>query len=295
MDFGIGLLLIGGVIYLAYNSGAFAQFGIVPPAPLSPYANPGGLQANAQFSTPPLVSPGSPSAMGSIGNNQASGPNKTGLAITAGTSVGVAAVSAPSTFAALGLTGAAAGAAVAGIGAVVAIAAALWAAHLQRQKQAKDENSAMNLGIVGFDHDIQMVNAAYNARRISASDAISLVRQLFNNYWALVTPHIQPGRNGCVGGSACPPWPAKGSGCSGNIGAACCVGCYDLAGSDQAHVFSSTEGGDGATAFYYGAAGTIAALQVGGGVVLYQAVYPSKYGGKSRPAYKLAWSQISHG
>ena len=295
MDFLLGMGLIGVLVYLGYNGGAFASFGVVPPAPASPYANPGGLQSNAQFGTPPLVSPGSPSAQGSIGNNSTTGPNTTQLALTAGTSVGVAAVSAPASFAALGLTGAAAGAAVAGIGAVVAIAAALYAAHLQRAKQAKDENSAMNLGVVGFDHDIAMVQQAYNARHISASDAISLVRQLFNNYWALVTPHIQPGRNGCVGGSACPPWPAKGNGCSGNIGAACCVGCYDLAGSEQAHVFSSTDGGDGVTAYHYGAAGTIAVLQVGGGVVLYQRVYPSKYGGKDRPAYKLTWSQISHG
>lgn len=294
MDFGIGILLIGGIVFLAYNAGAFTTFGIPPPTgaaggevfgtPASPYANPSGLQANVQFNTPPMA----------ISDTKVTSVNPTQLALTSAGSVAGAAAMAPASFAALGLTGAAAGAAVAGIGVVVAIAAALYAAHLARAKQATDENSAMNLGVIGIDKDLAMVNAAYNSRQISASDAISLVNQLFHNYWALVTPHIQPGRNGCAGGGSCPPWPTGGNGCSGSIGAACCVGCYDLAGDSAAKVFSVADGGDGVTPMHWGVHGVIAVLQTGGGKVHFPRVYPSKYGGKDRPAYNQSWLQISH-
>lgn len=283
----LGLALIGGVLYLAYNSGALAQFGIGVPSATAPVSNPAGLQSNISFTSPPVAPVALPSP------SQVTGVNPTQLALTAGVSVGSAAAATPASFAALGLTGAAAGAAVAGIGAVAAIAAALWAAHEQRVKQATDENSAMNLGVAGYDNAMRQINAAFNARQIQASDAITLVQQVFATYWAEVTPHIQPGRNGCNGGASCPPWPVSGNGCSGDIGAACCVGCYDLAGGSGPAVLGTADGGDGSTPFYFGTEGTIITLQHGGGVVAYQAVYGSKYGGKNRPGYRLVWSQIS--
>jgi len=287
MDVLLPVLLVGGLLYLAYNSGALTQFGISPPTPLSPLNNPGGLQPSAQFTNPPVTLPRTPV----VTNAPVTSANTGQLAITGAASVGTAAISAPSSFAALGLTGAAAGAAVAGIGAVVAIGAALYAAHLARVRQAKDENSAVNLGVQGFDSDLKQVNAAYNARQIDAASAISLVKQILANYWALVTPHIQPGRNGCGGGNGCPPWPASGNGCSGSIGAACCVGCYDLAGGAQPATLAASDGGDGVNPYYFGIGGTIAVLQHGGGPVAYQYVYGSKYGGQNRPGYRLNWVQ----
>jgi hypothetical protein len=201
-------------------------------------------------------------------------------------------VSAPASFAALGLTGAAAGAAVAGIGVVVAIAAALWAAHEQRVAQAKSENYAVVIGVQGWDADMLKVNQLYNARQLDAASAIQLVQQIMYQYWQLVTPHIQPGRNGCSGGGGCPPVTSANP-CSGSIGAACCVGCYDLAGGPDSHVFTADQGGDGATPFYFGAQGTIIVLQHGSGRVLYQKVFASKYGGRDRAAYILNWAPVS--
>ena len=289
MDILLPVALIGGILYLIYNSGALTQFGISPPTPLSPYANPAGLQPTAQFTNPPVTIPQTPVYT----NAPVTSANTVQLAATATASIGTAAVATPASFAALGLTGAAAGAAVAGIGAAVAIAAALYAAHVARTKQAKDENSAMNIGVQGYDSDMKQVNAAYNSRQIDANAAISLCKQILANYWALVTPHIQPGRNGCGGGGNCPPWPASGNGCSGSIGAACCVGCYDLAGGPNAAVLAATDGGDGVNHYYFGTGGTIAVLQHGGGPVAYQHVFGSKYGGKDRPGYRLNWVQVA--
>lgn len=209
--------------------------------------------------------------------------NSSQLGLTAATSVGTAALSTSKSFSALGLSGSAAGAALAGIGAVAAIAAALWAAHEQRVKQAKDENSATNNGVLGWDSGMRQINAAYNARHIDAASAISLMQQVMEAYWAEVVPHIQPGRNGCQNGASCPAsanpnsstsyaTTAPATYCSGSIGAACCVGCADLQ-------LSMTN--------------AIVAIQHGGGPSFVQKVYPSKYGAVARESYTLNWQQLS--
>ena len=278
-----GIAIIAGILYLAYNQGAFTQFGMAPPNNQPAYPPP--QPPNNTFGLTPGIGSGFSGAI-----QQEMPSNTASVAVNQGAAVaGSAAV--------LSKVGVAASAIpIVGVAVSIAasIASALLGAHNARIKQARDENSAMNLGVQGYDQGLAQVNAAYNARQIDASQAIGFVRQIFANYWAEVSPHIQPGRNGCSNGSSCPPWPAGGNGCSGNIGAACCVGCYDLAGDSNPHVFSVTDGGDGSTPLYYGAAGTIAALQRGGAVVLYQKVYGSKYGGQERAAYRLSWSQISH-
>ena len=298
------LILVAGLLYLAYSSGALAPLGISPGTALAPTSSPGGLQANTTISSGGMgaagVSPGQtpprvPFNAGGVGGGPTGGT--TGVNpisyVTAASSVGIAAATAPANLAALGLTGAAAGAAVAGIGAVVAIAAALWAAHEARVKQARDENSAMNLGVQGVDKELAVINQAYNAGQISANDAVHLLSQTMSHYWALVTPHIQPGRNGCSGGTACPPWPASGNGCSGSIGAACCVGCYDLAGGPQPAVLNTFDGGDGVTPFYFGVEGALIVCQHGGNMQsAMQGVVASKYGGANRNGYRLTWKQV---
>lgn len=286
------LLLVAGVVYLAYSSGAFAAFGVLPPAPsqtpLSPASFPKGLQSGVPVGGAGPVMSGTIRA-GVSGGSGTTGANTTGLLVTGAATVGTAAAATPASFAAIGLSGAAAGAALAGVGVVAAIAVALWQAHEVRKKQATSENAAMNLGVQGYDEGLRQINQAFNSRQISASDAITLLNQVWQQFWQLVTPVIQPGRNGCSGGASCPPWPTGGNGCSGNIGAACCVGCYALAGDQgQAVQFPGQS-----SPLRFGIAGTIRTLQEGGGVVYYQEVYSSKYGGKDRPAYTLVWSQIS--
>lgn len=286
------IMLVLGLVYVAYKSGAFTPFGITPGVGLGG-AQPGPTSTlGIMSSTPPSVAmPPSFAASGPSSGSSTTGANVTGLAITSAGSVAGAAATAPASFAALGLTGAAAGAAVAGIGAAVAIAAALYMAHLQRVKQAKDENSAMNLGVQGVDSEMKQINAAYNSHQISAADTLNLLSQVMQHYWQLVGPHIQPGRNGCSTGAACPPWHTNA--CSGSIGAACCVGCYDLAGGPNPAVLNSFDGGDGSTPFYFGVQGAMVAVQHGGHLqTCMQGVVASKYGGANRNGYRLTWAQV---
>jgi len=118
--------------------------------------------------------------------------------------------------------------ALGGVAIAGAIFGALMAAHAARLKQATDENSAVNLGVQGFDRDLKSVTDAVNAKQITIAQALPLLVQIKANYWALVTPKIQPGRNGCQGGAGCPGGQTGGKGCvtgqckcAGSIGAAC--------------------------------------------------------------------------
>jgi hypothetical protein len=119
-------------------------------------------------------------------------------------------------------SGAAVGAASAGLAFVTAIGSALMDAHNKRFAQAVDENSAVKVATTGFDSDLHAINAAYNAGQINRPQAIQLIQTLQNNYWAICTPHIQTGRNGCNSRYIPPPRPSTF--CSGTMGAACCVG-----------------------------------------------------------------------
>jgi len=118
----------------------------------------------------------------------------------------------------------------AGVGLIVGLIGGLLAGHELRIKQAKDENSAVNLGVPGYDQGLSKLQQAYKAGQISAADVQQGITVILQNYWQEVAPHIQPGRNGCNNGSSCPP-DTSASGkqpCQGDIGAACCVGCYPL-------------------------------------------------------------------
>jgi hypothetical protein len=281
----VPFLIIAIIGYVAYSSGALTSIGLPPPA-AAPQAGvvpaasisaaqTAGLQPNVSFSSSAIQQelPSNTASMGvSIGAAIAASPTILG-------SFGVAANVVP----------------VVGqvVSAVASISAALLAAHNARIKAARNENAAMNNGIAGYDSGMRQINAAYNARQLTASDAIHLVQMVLAQYWAEVTPVIQSGRNGCQGGTACPPWPKSGNGCSGNIGAACCAGCYDLAGGPDPFVFTPAQGGDGVTPMYYGTQGTIIVLTQGGGKVLYQEVFGSKYGGIERNPYVLVWTQFS--
>jgi hypothetical protein len=115
-------------------------------------------------------------------------------------------------------------------GALVGLIAGFMAGHELRKKQAKNENAAVNLGVPGFDQGLRQLQQTYKAGQISAADVQKGVSVLLNNFWQEVAPNIQPGRNGCNSGASCPA-DTSASGrqpCQGNIGAACCVGCYPL-------------------------------------------------------------------
>ena len=262
-------LVVIGLLYLAYESGALAPFGISPGTGIGGTFT-GGVQSGSGGVSGGLqIQPGSSYGGGAITLAPSATPSSGSLNLGTMTQSTVSAggSSMSSGLAALGVTGAAAGAALAGVGVAAGIFAALWSAHLKRASQAKDENSAMNAGVQGWDADIRTINQAYNAHQIDHATAIKAIQQEMYQYWQLVTPHIQPGRNGCQGGAYCPPGVAH---CSGSYGAACCVGCDDLLNS---------------------ANNAIAALQQGGGSSQVLVVVGSKYGGIGRPAYSLNWMQ----
>jgi hypothetical protein len=139
--------------------------------------------------------------------------------------------------------GAVAGPIGAAVGAIIGIVAGLMAAHELRARQARNENAAVNLGVQGFDEGVKQLAAAYRAGQISTTDVQQGLQVIMGNYWNEVGAQIQPGRNGCSVGAACPPdtSPAGGPGytpsehgaqpCTGAIGAACCIGCYPLSES----------------------------------------------------------------
>ena len=197
--------------------------------------------------------------------------------------------------------------ALAGVGVAVTIFAVLWSAHEKRVKQAKDENSAVNIGVAGFDQDIRAINAAYQAQQIGVNDAIKALQQAMQQYWLLVFPHLQPGRNGCgvtaQGTANCGN--AGGSYanyCSGSIGAACCVGCQALARSlyYPGQYNGSTPAAPPAIAdkgsydqVKLAIPGAIVTLQRGGGQSRVFAVDGSKYGTNSRAEYFLTWNVVT--
>lgn len=174
--------------------------------------------------------------------------------------------------------GAWAGPVGAGVAVGVGLIAGLLAAHALRAKQAKDENSAVNIGVSGFDSDLKKIQQAFSLGQVDASTAMQAAQLALSNYWQLVTPHIQPGRNGCAGGAVCASNRRSPNYCSGNIGAACCVGCADLNDSIM------------------GPNGVIAAIQgqstasEGPNVAEILKVYPSKYGAVAREAYTLTFT-----
>lgn len=170
----------------------------------------------------------------------------------------------------------------AGVGALVGLIAGLLAGHEQRKKQAQNENSAMNIGVQGFDSDLKQINQAFKAGQISAADALNAVNQvLMPGYWTVVGGQIQPGRNGCNTGASCPPpsnYKPGQNPCTGNIGAACCVGCFDL-------LLSVTQP-DGILAAIQGQS----TAPGGRYVANITEVYGSKYGGQQRNAYTVDWT-----
>jgi hypothetical protein len=173
--------------------------------------------------------------------------------------------------------GAAAGPIGAAAGAIVGLIAGFMAGHELRKKQAKNENASVNLGVPAFDQGLTKLQQAYKAGQISPTDVQQGVSVLLQNFWQEVAPNIQPGRNGCNNGSSCPiDTSAQGrQPCTGNIGAACCVGCFPL-----------TESVTGPTGVLAALAGQSASNK-GPYVAEMMAIGASKYGTSYRAPYTL--------
>jgi hypothetical protein len=154
---------------------------------------------------------------------------------------------------------------------------AFAAESAKRAKEAISENNAVANAFPGWDRSMLAIQQAYNNGGISRAQAFTLVDIAWQNYWNEVTPQIQPGRNGCAGGTmsktqADQQFPGLLQ-CSGSWGAACCVGYADLANgaaSIKAAITQTDNTGSPAVASI-------------------PAVYASKYGGANRASYTLTF------
>jgi hypothetical protein len=252
------ILIIGGVIaaILFVERNRAIQNGQIEPNPLA-----------MQLRTPSVGGSASGAVTGQIGTGGALQlAGKEGTAIAGG--IGAASVAG---------TSLALGAATAGIGAAVGIFAALWAAHEKRVKEAKDENSSVNLGVQQVDQVVKTVFGALNAGQMSVSQAMQGIQVAWQQYWQLVAPHIQPGRNGCQAGAAIPIGTKAYFKCPGNStfdkswGGGCCVGSTIRASLDNC----------------------LKAIQQPGFVATMYRVYGSKYGANDRAMYQVSYTPVA--
>jgi hypothetical protein len=241
------LVVLLGAAYLAYTNGLFAGIG-------SPSA--------ASQNGPPVVAVAPSSAVGA--NLQTANAATTGIAV----GLNAVPVAGPAISAAF-----------------KALSSVLLAASAARAKAAESENAAVAAGLPGWDTAVGQIVAAYNSGSITYTQAQQLFAMTLSNFWAEMQGKIQSGRNGCNYGANCPPSVNPSSDqstaivgasnyCSGSIGAACCVGCADLALSVANlnwAVAQAAKTGTPTNAFI-------------------QTVFASKYGGANRAAYNVTFT-----
>jgi hypothetical protein len=248
------VLIILGVLFVAYQTGALTPLGFSPSQ---------SLLMSPQQSLANQISQTEGQAFAATGNqtgsfNQAAA---TGSAVLSGASNG---------FAAGGGVGAAAGAIQ---GAITSI----FGGMKIRAQQATAENQALNYAVSAFDQSLARVNAAFNNGTIQAQEAIALIQQIYQSYWEVTATKIQPNRNGCSSGSNCPGTAmgyeatngAPAGFCAGTIGATCCVGCGPIRLSVER---------------------AISAIQAGGGSSVVAPVIGDRYGLQTRVSYTLMWA-----
>lgn len=182
--------------------------------------------------------------------------------------------------------GASQGMAVAGpigaaIGAVAGAIAGLWASHAARSAGAKNENVALNSAVVAFDGSLKAIFGAANSTdlssQISASEAITLLQQTLQSYWAGMAQFMtgpgaadaSQGGTKCGGVVVCNQQSSPGLSCNAKCTAGCCVGC---------DVFTPTINQ------------AIAIFQAGGGTLQVCEVYGSGYGATTRQSYSLTYA-----
>jgi hypothetical protein len=271
------LIILAVVFYFLYQSGFLSQFGIGQP-PVSNLAQGAGASIVNQTATTQVAATPVTAAASPVVSTQAIATSGAEIQTATVASTKVASAVASS----LGASTSIASAIPVVGAAVAAIASILIAASEKRAAEAKNENSAVAAAVPGWDTAITQIATAFNNGTISYLGAQQLFAQALKNYWSEVTPQIQSGRNGCNGGNSCPGVPnpssdqntgttASSSYCSGNIGAACCVGCADLnLSTDNLNwaVAQAAKTGVQQNAFV-------------------QVVFASKYGGVNRPSYNV--------
>lgn len=157
----------------------------------------------------------------------------------------------------------------------IGIVTGIFSGMAERARQATSENQALNEFVAGVDQAIKQVASDYNSGQISQNDAEAEIASIWSWYGQVVTPHIQPNRNGCASGSNCPGTATQYAStngvpngfCSGNEGASCCVGCgpIRLALENMSH-----------------------ALQAGKGTFTVPKVWGDHYGLQTREAYTIS-------
>lgn len=178
-------------------------------------------------------------------------------------------------------------------------------ASQQRAAEARDENSAIAAAVPQWDQMVVQIVAAYNRGQMTNTDVINALQSSMDLYWTIVEPHVQPGRDGCFtssSGSAAPSGPfgylvasvqtRAGAripvsraqqlktnpgmkACGGTWGGGCCVAYADLWASIDAMTTAVNQNWN---------TGKPAPAVIA-------AVYPSKYGGISRPQYTVTFAR----
>lgn len=179
------------------------------------------------------------------------------------------------------------------VGAAVSLVASVLIAQSQkRAKEAQNENQAVANGVPGWDAAVSQIVAGYNNGTLSVANVQALLATVMSNFWNETGPQIQPGRNGCNSGANCADGetytanairtgeggfsggPNLGGYCSGNIGAACCVGCVNLqlSADNMSWAVAQADRSGTATSAYV------------------TPVDASKYGGVNRAAYTVIFT-----
>lgn len=232
-------VFIGVALFVAYQAGLLTPLGLSSSSSL--------IQSNTQ-SLSNQISAREQASFGAT-PNQPNVPNST--------------LSAVSSFASSGLGG---------------LISSIFGGMRLRAQQATIENQALNYAVQAFDQSLAKVNAAYLNGQINAHDAITLLQQIYSQYWSVTASKIQPNRNGCANGSNCPGTAmqyeatngAPAGYCANGIGATCCVGCGPIR---------------------LGIERSIAVLQQGGGASSVPTIVGDHYGLQTRLGYQVSWGR----
>lgn len=167
------------------------------------------------------------------------------------------------------------------VGAVAGAIAGLWASHAARAAGAKNENVAVNSAVVAFDGSLKAIFGAANSTemstQITASEAITLLAQTLQSYWAGMAQFMtgpgaadaSQGGTKCQTVAVCNQQSSPGLKCDKSCTAGCCVGCDVITPTiNQA----------------------IAIFRAGGGTLNVCEVYGSGYGATTRQSYTLTYT-----
>lgn len=168
-------------------------------------------------------------------------------------------------------------------GAVIGAIIGVFAQQSQkRAAEARDENSAIAAAVPQWDQWVQQIVNAYNKGQITASDVSMGLDAAITNFWAICQPHVQPGRGGCftngqfwTQAQAHQYYDSHHGNPPADWGGSCVVAYADLG--------NSVENMNYAVGVNWNS-GKPTPAQV-------LAVYPSKYGGISRPAYTVTFAK----